>query len=102
LLQIAQSKLLCVRHLQTPQGVSSLNLVDWRFVLRLGVSLLAFSVLPVILGILLDWRLHTSPIITLAMMLVGLNVGIVMITKNVAEMYARIVPQDTQNIGADQ
>ena len=73
-----------------------MNLIDWRWVLRLGVTLLAFSVLPVIIGILLDWRLHTSPIITLFMMLVGFNVGIVMIIRNVAEMYARIAPQETQ------
>ncbi len=81
-----------------------MNQIDWRWVVRLAVMLLAFSILPVIIGILLDWRLHTSPIITLFMMLLGFNVGIVTIARNVGDMYSRAVVPETHSsqVGGDQ
>ena len=81
-----------------------MNQIDWRWVVRLAVMLLAFSILPVVIGILLDWRLHTSPIITLFMMLLGFNVGIVTIARNVGDRYSRAVVPETHSsqVGGDQ
>lgn len=60
--------------------------------------LLAIAILPVIIGILLDRRLHTSPIITLAMMFLGFNIGIVTIYRRVAVIYMQISPPDKKEI----
>ncbi|HZQ10408.1 MAG TPA: AtpZ/AtpI family protein [Anaerolineae bacterium] len=80
-----------------------MNQIDRQWVVRLAVMLLAFSILPVILGILLDWRLHTSPIITLFMMLLGFNVGIVTIARNIGDIYSHVAPEThSSRIGGDQ
>lgn len=82
-----------------------LDLVDWRWVVRLAVTLLALSILPVLLAVLLDWRLHTFPVVTLFMLLLGLNLGIYTITRQVAVMYSQIspMPSDTPSkpVGGD-
>jgi F0F1-type ATP synthase assembly protein I len=66
------------------------DLIDWPWVGRLALMLLSLSVLPVILGILVDLALETSPVVTLFMMLMGLNTGIFTIYRQVAEKYARL------------
>jgi hypothetical protein len=68
--------------------------INWRWLLESMSLLLAFAILPVILGILLDRRLHTFPVTTLVMMLLGLNLGIVLICRRVAAVYAEIAPPD--------
>lgn len=66
--------------------------IDWHWVRRLAAVLLALAVMPVILGVLLDRRLHTFPILTLCMMFVGLNLGILAIARRVAAIYAQLAP----------
>lgn len=56
--------------------------------------LFGIAILPVIIGILLDWRLRTAPIITLAMMFLGFNIGIVTIYRRIAVIYMQISPPD--------
>lgn len=78
--------------------------VDWRFVGQLGVTLLALTVLPVLGGVLLDRLLHTSPVVTLFMMLLGFTLGVFTIAKSVAATYARVEAQhpNPQQVGGDQ
>lgn len=78
--------------------------IDWRLVLQLGVTLLALTVLPVLGGILLDRLLHTFPVLTLFMMLLGFTLGIFTIAKSVAATYARVEAQqpNPQQVGGDQ
>jgi len=81
-----------------------LDTINWQWVLRLAVVLLAVAFLPMILGLLLDRALHTFPVITLFMMLLGLNLGIFTIARNVSDMYARAAaaPSQSPPIGGDQ
>ena len=78
--------------------------IDWRFVGQLGMTLLALTILPVLGGVLLDRLLHTSPVITLFMMLLGFSLGIFTIAKSVAARYARVEAQhpNPQQVGGDQ
>ncbi|MDL1895357.1 AtpZ/AtpI family protein [Anaerolineae bacterium CFX7] len=78
--------------------------IDWRFVGQLGITLFALTILPVIGGVLLDRLLHTSPVITLFMMLLGFTLGIFTIAKGVAARYARVTAQHSnpQQVGGDQ
>jgi hypothetical protein len=68
-------------------GLIRFKQIDGRWVLGLALRLLTLSVLPVVLGILLDRRLGTSPFITLSMMLLSLNLGIYMVYRSVARIY---------------
>lgn len=68
------------------------ELIDWRWVKRLAVTLLALSIFPIILGVLLDRRFQTSPIFTVFMLLLGLNLGIYTIARQVAALYLQISP----------
>lgn len=77
------------------------RLIDWRWVLRLAVVVLLVAVLPVLMGIWLDRQFHSSPVITLSMMLLGFNLGIIAIARSVAEMYTR-VENNSQRVGGDQ
>ena len=70
--------------------------INWRWVWESALILLAVAILPVIIGILLDHRFHTSPIITLAMMFLGFNAGIVSIYRRVAVIYFQISPPDKE------
>ncbi len=69
------------------------------------LMLLGISILPVVIGILLDWRLRTAPIITLAMMFLGFNAGIVMIYRRIGVIYMQIAPltpdEKSQTSGGD-
>lgn len=78
-----------------------LDTVDWRWVLILVLKVVAVAVLPVILGIMLDRNFQTSPIITLSMLLLGLNIGTFTIARTIAEIYAR-VETNSQRVGGDQ
>jgi hypothetical protein len=69
-------------------GISS------RWILESILLLLSFAISPIILGILIDRRLNTFPVTTLVMMLLGLNLGIVMICRRVAAIYMQIAPPD--------
>ena len=60
--------------------------------------LLAIAVLPVIIAILLDQRFHTFPLITLAMMFLGFNLGIVAIYRRISVIYLQISPPDPKDI----
>jgi hypothetical protein len=86
--------------LPTPESLrlSDSSKINWRWILESLLILLAVAILPVIIGILLDWRLHTSPIITLAMMFLGFNIGIVAIYRRVAVIYMQISPPDKKEI----
>jgi F0F1-type ATP synthase assembly protein I len=87
-----------------PEGVPNLirlDTVDWRWVLNLALKLISVAILPVVLGIGLDHYFQTSPIITLPMLLLGLNVGIFTIARTIAEIYAR-VENNSQRVGGDQ
>lgn len=74
-----------------------LELIDWRWVMRLAVTLLALAVLPIILGVALDRRLQTSPVLTLFMLLLGLNLGIFIIARQVAALYLQISPIQSES-----
>jgi F0F1-type ATP synthase assembly protein I len=78
--------------------------IAWHWVLRLFLTVLGLAVLPVGLGILLDRRMHTSPVITLFMLLLGFNLGIYTIARSVVAMYARVEAQTRtpQHLGGDQ
>jgi F0F1-type ATP synthase assembly protein I len=78
--------------------------IEGRWVLRLFVTVLGLAVLPVGLGILLDRSMHTSPVITLFMLLLGFNLGIYTIARSVVAMYARVEAQTRtpQHLGGDQ
>lgn len=58
------------------------------------LMLLGVSILPVVIGILLDYRLRTTPVFTLAAMFLGFNAGIVMIYRRIAVIYMQISPPD--------
>lgn len=68
--------------------------IQWRWAARLALTLLALSILPVVLGIVIDVRVHTFPLLTLVTMFFGFNVGIIMILRSVAGMYSRITLPD--------
>ena len=70
--------------------------INWRWILDTLLILLAVAILPVLIGILLDRRLHTSPVITLAMMFLGFNAGIVAIFRRVSAMYIKLSPPDQE------
>jgi F0F1-type ATP synthase assembly protein I len=78
--------------------------IDWRLIGHLAVTLLALTALPVLGGVLLDRLLHTSPLITLFMMLLGFGLGIFTLAQSVAATYARIEAQqpNPQQVGGDQ
>lgn len=69
------------------------------------MMLLALSVLPIVGGIVLDRLLHTGPVITLFMMLLGFNLGIFTIARSVGMLYAQVekTPQTIQShsVGGD-
>lgn len=77
--------------------------IEWRWVVRLLAVVLALTVMPILLGILLDRSLHTFPVITLFMLLLGFTLGIFTIAKSVAAEYARIEARQAtpQQVGGD-
>lgn len=70
--------------------------INWRWVGESALVLLAVAVLPVIIGILLDHQFHTTPFITLAMMFLGFNTGIVAIYRRVMVIYFQISPPEQE------
>lgn len=68
--------------------------IDWRLIERLGLLLLAVTILPVLFGIVLDHRQHTTPIITIAMMFIGFNLGTITIYRHITAVYTQISPLD--------
>lgn len=66
-----------------------LNPVDRRWVARLAGLVIALTVLPVLGGMVLDHALRTSPVITLFMLLLGINLGVYSVARSVASLYAR-------------
>jgi F0F1-type ATP synthase assembly protein I len=59
-------------------------------VIQLTITVVVAAFLPLLLGIWLDRQLHTSPFITLFMMMLGITVGTVLVYRNVADVYKRI------------
>lgn len=59
-------------------------------VIQLTITVVVAAFLPLLLGIWLDRQLHTSPFITLFMMIVGITVGTVMVYRSVADIYKRL------------
>lgn len=59
-------------------------------VIQLTITVVVAAFLPLLLGIWLDRQLHTSPIITLFMMMLGITVGTVAVYRNIAGVYKRI------------
>jgi F0F1-type ATP synthase assembly protein I len=72
-----------------------------RWVFILALKLVGITILPILLGLTLDRHFQLSPILTLSMMLLGLNLGIFTIARSVAAIYARI-EQNLQRIGGDR
>lgn len=68
--------------------------IQWRWIAQMLIMLLGIAVLPVVIGIILDWRLRTTPVITLAMMFLGFNLGIVTIYRRIALVYLQLAPPD--------
>jgi len=66
--------------------------IDRRWILESLLILLGIAILPVILGILVDRRLHSSPVLTMCLMFLGLNVGIVAVYRRIAILYLQIAP----------
>jgi hypothetical protein len=69
--------------------------INWRWVVELLSVMLGLAVIPVLVGIALDWRLQTAPVITLCMMLLGFNLGILTLYRRIAVVYARVAPPDS-------
>jgi F0F1-type ATP synthase assembly protein I len=59
-------------------------------VIQLTITVVVAAFLPLLLGIWLDRLLHTSPFITLFMMIFGITAGTVVVYRNVAAAYKRI------------
>lgn len=59
-------------------------------VIQLTMTVVVAAVLPVLLGIWLDRQLHTSPFITLFLMVLGIILGTVAVYRQVSETYARV------------
>ena len=59
-------------------------------VMQLSITLVVAVLIPVLLGIWLDRSLHTSPFITLFMMLLGITLGSVAVYRNIAGAYKRV------------
>lgn len=59
-------------------------------VIQLTITVVVAAFLPLLLGIWLDRQLHTSPFITLIMMMFGITGGTVAVYRNVADVYRRI------------
>ena len=59
-------------------------------VIQLTITVVVATFLPLLLGIWLDRQLHTSPLVTLSMMVLGITVGTVAVYRNVADVYKRI------------
>lgn len=68
--------------------------IQWHWIAQMVLMLLGIAILPVVIGIVLDWRLRTSPVITLAMMFLGFNLGIVTIYRRIALVYLQLAPPD--------
>lgn len=79
--------------------------IQWRLILELGLTVAGFAFLPVILGVLLDWRIGTAPILTLMMMFLGLNLGIIAVYRRIGTIYLQLAPPDpdekSQPFGGD-
>lgn len=73
-----------------------LELIDWRLVGRLTVTLFALSIFPVLLGMVIDRQLNSFPILTLFMLLLGLNLGVYTIARQVSALYLKISPIPTE------
>jgi F0F1-type ATP synthase assembly protein I len=59
-------------------------------VIQLTIMVVVAAFLPLLLGIWLDRQFHTSPFITLFMMILGITGGTVAVYRNVAAVYNRI------------
>lgn len=59
-------------------------------VVQLTITVVVAAFLPLLLGIWLDRQLHSSPFITLFMMMLGITIGTVVVYRNVADVYKRI------------
>jgi F0F1-type ATP synthase assembly protein I len=59
-------------------------------VIELTVILLVAVLVPLGLGIFLDRHLHTSPFITLFLMVVGISLGSVAVYRHVYSVYERV------------
>jgi F0F1-type ATP synthase assembly protein I len=59
-------------------------------VIQLTITVVVAAFLPLLLGIWLDRQLHTSPFITLFMMMLGITIGTLLVYRNVADVYRRI------------
>lgn len=59
-------------------------------VIQLTITVVVAAFLPLLLGIWLDRQLHTSPLITLFMMMLGITVGTIAVYRNVASVYKRV------------
>jgi F0F1-type ATP synthase assembly protein I len=86
-------------------GTGAPRKTQQRLVLELLFTVLSFAILPVIIGVLLDWRFRTTPIITLAMMFLGFNLGIVAIYRRIGGIYLQLAPPEpdekSQPLGGD-
>ncbi len=79
--------------------------IQWRLILELMLTVMGIAIIPVVFGILLDLRLGTAPIVTLTMMFLGLNLGIIAIYRRIGILYLQLAPPDpdekTQPFGGD-
>lgn len=79
--------------------------IQWRLILELALTVVGLTIIPIILGVFLDWRLRTAPIITLAMMFLGLNLGIIAVYRRIGVIYLQLAPPETdetsQPLGGD-
>ena len=68
--------------------------IQWHLILELGLTVVGFCFIPVLAGIFLDWRFGTAPIVTLTMMFLGLNLGIIAIYRRIGIIYLQLAPPD--------
>jgi F0F1-type ATP synthase assembly protein I len=59
-------------------------------VIQLTITVVVAAFLPLLLGIWLDRQLHTSPFITLFLVVFGIILGTVAVYRQVSETYGRV------------
>ena len=59
-------------------------------VMQLSITVVVAVLLPLLIGIWLDSRAHTSPFITLFMMVLGITLGSIAVYRNIAGVYKRV------------
>jgi len=95
---VSQASLVRFGQLGERLRVNTPQPINWRLILQLSSTMLAIAILPVIVGVLIDARLHTTPVVTLCMMFLGFNLGIIALYRRIAVIYSSLAPPEPANV----